>query len=248
MLRSKLIEQKAGLKPGWRWRGHEISRIEGFSDAVFAFAITLLVVSLEVPKTFQELYDTMRGFLSFAISFALLFQLWHSQYTFFRRYGLQDGMTILLNSMLLFMVLFYVYPLKFLFNMLVIQFSGGSLLVKGHDGQMEEMLTDAQAPTLMVIYGLGVFAVFAFLALMHWHALRKREELELSKLELFDTRTSVWSHGYSASVGVTSVLIAKSGFTGAAFHSGMLYAFAMPIGHTLLGMLRGRKKRRLLNL
>ena len=27
-----------------RWRGREISRVEGFSDAVFAFAVTLLVV------------------------------------------------------------------------------------------------------------------------------------------------------------------------------------------------------------
>ncbi len=32
---------------------------------VFAFAVTLLVVSLEVPHTFSELLTTMRGFLAF---------------------------------------------------------------------------------------------------------------------------------------------------------------------------------------
>ena len=33
--------------------GREVSRIEGFSDAVFGFALTLLVVSLEVPDNFE---------------------------------------------------------------------------------------------------------------------------------------------------------------------------------------------------
>ena len=36
-------------------RGREVSRIEGFSDAVFGFALTLLVVSLEVPDNFEGL-------------------------------------------------------------------------------------------------------------------------------------------------------------------------------------------------
>ena len=35
--------------------GREVSRIEGFSDAVFGFALTLLVVSLEVPDNFDAL-------------------------------------------------------------------------------------------------------------------------------------------------------------------------------------------------
>src|SRR6476660_3922918 len=106
MIREKLIDKRVGDSTKFRWRSHEISRIEGLSDAVFAFAVTLLVVSLEVPKTFNELAATMRGFGSFAISFTLLFLIWFNQYKFFRRYGLQDNLTISLNAALLFMVLF----------------------------------------------------------------------------------------------------------------------------------------------
>jgi hypothetical protein len=43
MIREKLIEKDIG-RGEFRWRGHEVSRIEGLSDAVFAFAITLLLI------------------------------------------------------------------------------------------------------------------------------------------------------------------------------------------------------------
>jgi|SRR6266849_3036883 len=71
MIREKLIDKGIGDNKKFRWRSHEISRTEGLSDAVFGFAITLLVVSLEVPRTYGELMQTMRGFGSFAICFTL---------------------------------------------------------------------------------------------------------------------------------------------------------------------------------
>ncbi len=93
-------------RDGFRLRGLDVSRIDAFSDVVFGFALTLLVVSLQVPKTFGELHDLMRGFVAFAISFALLLTVWYAHYLFFRRFGLHDARTIVLNSVLLFFVLF----------------------------------------------------------------------------------------------------------------------------------------------
>ena len=72
MLREAVARKVESHDRGFRWRSHEISRIEGLSDAVFAFAVTLLIVSLEVPRTFAELRETISGFLPFAISFAML--------------------------------------------------------------------------------------------------------------------------------------------------------------------------------
>src|SRR5262245_629809 len=95
-------------------RSHEVTRIEGFSDAVFAFSLTLLVVSLEVPKTLEELDKNVRELIPFGLMFAMICWIWWEHNKFFRRYGLQDAYTAFLNSLLLFVVLFYVYPLKFL--------------------------------------------------------------------------------------------------------------------------------------
>jgi hypothetical protein len=105
---------------GFRLRGHQVTRIEALSDVVFGFALTLLGVSAEVPKTFDQLLEIMREFPAFAICFAILISLWHEHYRFFRRYGLQDSRTIFLNGLLLFIVILYVYPLKFIFSLLVI--------------------------------------------------------------------------------------------------------------------------------
>ena len=57
-------------KDGFRLRGIHMSRIDGFSDVVFGFALTLLVVSLEVPRTYDEFHAVIVGFLPFAVCFS----------------------------------------------------------------------------------------------------------------------------------------------------------------------------------
>jgi Endosomal/lysosomal potassium channel TMEM175 len=103
-------------------RRYETSRLEQFSDAAFAFALTLLVVSLEVPRSYGALIALIRQFPSFACCFALLVWIWHEHNMFFRRYGLHDNWTVVINGVLIFVVLFYVYPLKFMFDSFLAQF------------------------------------------------------------------------------------------------------------------------------
>jgi hypothetical protein len=244
MIRQKLVERQFGASKGFRWRGHEPSRIEGLSDGVFAFAVTLLVISLEVPKTFTELLAAMHGFGAFAISFALLFLVWYTQYRFFRQYGLQDVPTIILNAALLFVVLFYVYPLKFLFTFLIDKFTGGHGEVRLPNGNVEAMIeTPEQMATLMVIFGAGYLAVFGVFVLLYWHAYRKRHELELDQLEVFDTCSSIRECGLNCGIALTSIAFALFGGRLSVL-AGPVY-MATAVVMTVNGKLRGRKRRQL---
>ncbi len=181
-------------KDGFRMRGTHMSRIDAFSDVVFGFALTLLVVSLEVPKTFAELHGLLYDFIPFAVSFALLMLVWHTHYKFFRRFGMHDTGTIWLNGMLLFFVLFYVYPLKFMF---AAAFGRGAHI---------EHISDLRSMTLL--YGGGFVAVYGIVTAMYFNAWRHRRELALNPLELRLTKLYIWDEGGNAAIGVLSCIIA----------------------------------------
>lgn len=243
MIREKLVEKSVGVKTGFRWRGHEVSRLEGLADAVFGFAITLLVISLEVPKTFGELIALIHGLSAFAISFLMLFIVWFNHYRFFRRYGLQDTFTVWLNAILLLVVLFYVYPLKFLFTWLVSIFTGGRGLAQLADGTTIPMVEDAQTSKLMIIFGIGYVAVFFIFVLLYLHAYHKRVELDLNELERFDTRNDIQENALSVLVGLISISIAAIGgprWAGLAGMTYMLLGVIMSIHGAIMG--KGRRK------
>ena len=182
-------------------RRHDISRLEAFSDAAFAFALTLLVVSLDVPRSYGELIGLMKGFFSFACCFALLVWIWHEHNMFFRRYGLQDSLTVFLNGVLLFVVLFYVYPLKFMFDSMFAQ------MIPGAYPNLQRMNL-GQLSTAATIYALGFVAMFVMFALLYAHAYRKRVDLGLDALEVFDVKWFAGSHLVSAGVGLVATTVA----------------------------------------
>ncbi|HUD73217.1 MAG TPA: TMEM175 family protein [Dongiaceae bacterium] len=244
MIRAPLVAKGFGSDDGFRWRGVEMHRIEGFSDAVLAFAVTLLVVSLEVPRTFGELLETMQGFVAFALAFALLLRVWYLQYQFFRRYGLEDTWTITLNGALLFVVLFFVYPLKFLFTFLVKTFTGQDTRVLMPDGMLHPAIGVTDMRTLMIVYGLGYIALFGTFWLMYLHAWRRRETLELNALERFDTRTTLMEAAANIGVAALSVLVATIGGYRWGGVAGLIYMLLGP-GMWALGGTRGRQRRRL---
>jgi uncharacterized membrane protein len=175
---------------GFRWRSHEVTRIEGFSDAVFGFAITLLIVSLEVPKTSTELFATMRGFGAFLVTFFMLSTIWYAQNLFFRRYGLVDRVTVILNLALLFTVLFFVFPLKFLFTILLGDPTMRHAKVMTPRG-LEPAILPQHRPWIYLIYGAGFVAIFILFTLLYRHAYKQREKLELNEFETWETQHAI---------------------------------------------------------
>jgi len=244
MIRKMVMAREPGDKLGFRLRGREVSRLEGLSDAVFGFAITLLVVSLEVPRTAEQLFTAMRGFVAFGACFALLYMVWHHHYRFFRRYGLTDTITETLNAVLLFVVLFFVYPLKFVFGWVIGRMMGDPSHVTLADGSVVPVIQGSESATLMMVYGAGYVAVFAIFALLHLHALRKREMLELDEVEIHDTRDNIRECLLNAAIGIASVAVALIGGPEYAVTAGLLYWLVGPL-MAVNGWMAGKQRQRI---
>lgn len=241
MIRDKFIDKRFGADKYFNWRGDQISRLESFSDAVFAFAVTLLVVSLEAPKSFDQLLDIVKGFVAFGICFTLLILIWYKHYVFFRRYGINNIKIVVLNSILMFVLIFYIYPLKFLFSILVYLFFPFM-----RPESFEPMISFDQAPMLMIIYGMGCLLTFLVFFFMYLHVYKKREELELNEIEITITKSELVESSVYIIIPVISILFVVLGGPNYSPLSGWIYMLLGPVLATN-GILTGKKIKKLLN-
>lgn len=195
-------------RPGaFRLRGLEMTRIETFTDAAFAFAVTLLVISIDrVPTNLPELELALREIPAFAVSFGLLGLFWWGHHRWSQRYGLDDGPSLVLSLLLVFLVLCYVYPLRFLFGAYMNWMTGGwaspAADLGGSPGEVER---------LFVIYGVGYVAVSSCILMLNLHAWRLREALQLDSRELRATRREVRYWAIHGGVALFSISLALFG-------------------------------------
>jgi len=230
----KFFTTKKEVSPeGFRYRGLSSSRLENLTDAIFGFAITLLVIASQVPTTYVELQVSMYGFLGFVFCIMLLLGLWNNHNNFFLHFGLQDATIKVLNFLFLFVLLFYVYPLKYLFSFLgtsiyarfkVAIGDSSEALRKVIDDMNSAGLSSEQWVDIMVRFGLGLFLMYFLLLLMHIHAYSKRNYLKLSLKEQYISRTFMQAYGILIGVCTLSMCIVLVFGGRSAAVSGMVYA------------------------
>jgi len=245
----QLLKKNKDKQTSFQMRGLDNTRIEALSDGVFALAIALLLISAEIPETFTELRLFLKNFFPFAATISILTLVWYQHYIFFIRYGLKDSGIVALNTLLLFLILFFVYPLKFLFQVLFDLFY--ALFASDQEAinkLFTEVISPEESPSLMIIYGLGAALVFLTVGLMYLIAYKRRDSLHLTSLEVFDTRSNIYVNLLMAGIPLCSSLLAwlevGGGNVNSFSISGMfygLYAIIMPG----FSSLRGKKRKKL---
>src|SRR6476646_2588289 len=188
---------------GFRLRGLEMTRLETFIDAAFAFAVTMLVISSgPVPNDIQALMEAFKNVPGFVLSIAVLSIFWRGHWLWSRRFGLEDGVSILISWTMLVTILIYVYPLKLLFGAMFYFLSDHVV------GQVITANTEDEVRALFALYAVGFVAIALEILLLNLRAWRRREPLRLNEREKSLTRGEWIGWSVPATVGLTSLVLA----------------------------------------
>ncbi len=222
---------------GFRLRGLEMTRLESFVDAAFAFAVTMLVIAgQQVPDNVETLLKAFREVPTFAASIFVLGIFWHGHWLWSRRYGLEDIISIWISWTLIFTILIYVYPLKVVFGGMFYYLSNGEL------GQPFAVKTLVHGRALFAVYAVGFIALVIEILLLNFRAWKLREPLRLDEQEQALTRAQLTGWSIPLAVGVISLLFSLFLPPHYLDWSGWVY-FSLPILIRLQRWLRRRQQR-----
>lgn len=180
----------------------EAHRLDGFIDAAFAFAVSVLAIAgAEVPHSMQDLVSALDRIPAFACSFATLMIFWHRHVRWRDRFRLHDTTSLMLSLTLVFFALIFVYPLNMLFQAMF-----GALYATFAHQELSGTLVigsvrDVKA--LYLCYGLAYACMAACLACLYRHSLR---HARLSQHERIDAREVLYTQAASVGVAVLSLL------------------------------------------
>ena len=188
---------------GFRLRGMQMTRLETFIDAAFAFAISMLVIApQQIPDNIDALLGAFKNVPAFVASIVVLGIFWRGHWLWSRRYGLEDGTSIFISWAMLATILIYIYPLKAIFG------SMWFLLSDGRVGQTLGVRSNAEERALFAIFAIGFTAIALEIVLLNLRAWRLREPLRLNAREEFITRYEIAGWALPVVVGIISLVLA----------------------------------------
>jgi len=165
-------------------RGLEMTRIEVFVDAAFAFAVTMLVISFDaIPTNFAEMLVAIKAIPAFAVSVIQLAWIWYTHNKWSRRYGLDTAQTVVLSFALLIVVLIYIYPMRIMAAGMFSWLTGQYLRVNFNLSSYDELAT------MFVFLSIGWIALCLVYARMYRYAGSLKRELLLNNFESYETKT-----------------------------------------------------------
>ena len=178
-------------------RRHEISRLEAFSDAVFAFALTLLVVSLDVPSSLRRADDAdgrvraiRRVFRAADVDLVRAQRLLQEVRPAGSAHRRDQRRPAVRRAVLRL-------PAE-------VPVHGGVLASSSRCSVSGSESHHRSWRRIFAIYGAGFVVLFTMFALLYLQVYRKRDELGLDALETFDVRASLGAHLVSAGVGAVA--------------------------------------------
>ena len=184
-------------------RGLEMTRLEVFIDAAFAFAVTMLVISFDsIPRSYDEVMLAIKNIPAFIIAVAQLVWIWHTHNVWSRRFGLDTTYTVFISAALLTVMLIYVYPMRIM--------AGGMFawLTSNYLPSNFSFITLDQLRDMFIFLGFGFIALSLVFVQMYRYAAQMKDELLLSDFELFVSGTLVIMWLGAAVVGLICVLLA----------------------------------------
>lgn len=192
------------MADGFLERGGQVTRVEAFVDAAFAFALTLLVISVErVPTSIPELLQALKGVPAFALSFLQLALFWVAHARWSRRYGMDDRVTTFLSLLLVFLALVYIYPLKMLFGTFFAWISNGWF-----PWPLDSLRGYGDIRIMFMVYGIAFATLSLCIGALYSRALRQADALGLDRQERAMTAAEVASWWLAVAVAALSTLCA----------------------------------------
>ncbi|GAA3925400.1 TMEM175 family protein [Luteimonas lutimaris] len=227
------------MADGFVHRGRNVTRLEAFVDAAFAFAVTLLVISIDaIPDSREALVLALKAVPSFAVCFAMIAMFWAAHARWSRRYGFDDTASTVLSLLLVFVVLVYVYPLRLQFGVFFAWVTDGWL------PSPMRVESAGDVGFMFLVYGLAFAMMSLCMAGLYLHAWRRRAQLGLDRNERAGTVAEITMYGFFVAVAAVSIALAAWAPSHApqlVGIAGMVYALLM-----LTGVVESRARRRAL--